>query len=162
VTIGGFEVLVQDYEIESNESMVISLYLPEETPRGAQRIAFFFDNAEFEEVFYVVEPPEFPITTVVVVVLVTVGGFVGGRLTSRSQRGKEGREGEDSEGEDGDDEPGWRPPNVEVEVGIDPGTVSLELDEPSLTMDTNLWFDANADEGDQRVELDGDSLILKE
>jgi hypothetical protein len=39
---------------------------------------------------------------------------------------------------------------------------SVELGEPSLTMDINLRFELDVDQGDQSVKPDGDSLINRE
>lgn len=138
VTIGGFEVPVQDYQVESNESMVVSVYLPEDTPRGDQRIVLFFENAEFEDDFSVTAPPDILIW--IVGVLAAAGGFVGGRLTRPPRHGKE----------NGGGKPDWSPPNVEFVVHMDLGTVKAKLVEPSSTEDTNPHFEVDDNNGEQK------------
>jgi len=163
ITIGGFDLPVLNYRVESDSSLLISTFLPEDTPRGEQSIAFSFENAEFEDNFSVTAPSNFPKWKIWVDVLVGVGGFVGGRLTGRSN-GKKGPERKDDRGkEDGDAEPDWRPPRVEIKVDMDPGKVIVECDEPSLKKDFGIDFEVETDDGKPLIEnIEGSSIIRKE
>ena len=153
VSISGIDIPVLDYEVESNESMVMRVYLPEDTPRGGQIIAIFFENAGLEESFFVSVPPEIPIPTVVVVVVVVV---VSGVLVGRFLRGRRIRT-------ERLDEKSTQPQaKIDFIVAVDPGTQSVELSEPSLTMGINLRFEIEVDPGNQSVEPDGNSLINSE
>lgn len=143
VSISGIDIPVLDYEIGSNETMVMSVYLPEDLPTGEQVMIFFFENAGFEEFFFVSAPPtsEFPTTMVIVAVLVLVG--VSSVLARRIF-------------------PRPIPPKFDFIVEVDPGTQSVELAEPLQKLAINLRFEIEVDKGKQNIEMEGNSIIKGE
>ena len=61
VNIGGLDVPVSSYNIMSDNLLEIVLYLPVDTPPGEQSIAIIFENAGFEDFFFVIEREPGPI-----------------------------------------------------------------------------------------------------
>ena len=67
VNIGGLDLPVSSYQVVSDNLLEILIYLPGETPSGEQLISIFFENAGFENFFFVIgrEPapiePAFPV-----------------------------------------------------------------------------------------------------
>jgi hypothetical protein len=151
VSLAGIDIPVLAREIVSNETIRIRVYLPEDTPRGGQIIAFVFENARFEQSFFVSAPPQprFPTTTVIVIVIVVAGGI----LWFRFFRGRKIPTEKTTEKS--------TQPQVTIDfiVGVDSGTQSVELAKPSPKMAIDLRFEMQADQGEQSVELDGNSII---
>ena len=153
VNLSGMDIPVLDYAIESDDAIVMRVYLPEDAPRGEQVITIFFENAGLEESFFVSVPPGFPIPPGVVVVVVVVVLGVGGVLVGRAVRGRRASK------EKLEEESTQTEMNIDFNVAVDTGVQTVELAEPSLTMDLNVRFELNVDTGEQSVEPDGDSLI---
>jgi hypothetical protein len=153
VNLSGIDIPVLDYAIESNDTMVMRVYLPEDAPRGEQVITIFFENAGLEESFFVSVPPEFPVPPAVVVVVVVVLVGISGVLVGRVLRGRRIPK----------EKPDEKSPQPEAKidfiVAVDPGMQTVELSERSLTMDINMRFELEVDPGEQSVEPDGNSLI---
>jgi hypothetical protein len=153
VNLSGIDILVLDYAIESNDTIVMRVYLPEDAARGEQVITIFFENAGLEESFFVSVPPEFPVPPAVVVVVVVVLVGISGVLVGRVLRGRRIPK----------EKPDEKSPQPEAKidfiVAVDPGMQTVELSERSLTMDINMRFELEVDPGEQSVEPDGNSLI---
>lgn len=170
VSMSGIDIPVLDYEIGSNELMVMSVYLPEDLPMGEQIITFFFENAGFEEFFFINAPPppefptttqippppapEFPTTMVIVGVMVLVG--VSSVLARRSKRRRK------TPTEGPRDSPIQPQAKMEFTVEVDPGTQSVELAEPLQKLAFNLRFEIEVDKGKQNIEMEGSSIIKGE
>jgi hypothetical protein len=149
VRLNGVDIPVLDYEIESDESLLLRLYLPEGTAGGDGTIAILFENAELEEDFFVSVPTGIPIEPLIGVLVVVVTAILGLRYLRRRQIHTEKPEEQPSQ------------PQAEVDfiVSVDTGTQIVEQDGPSLIMDIQLRFQVDVDPGVQSVEPDGDSLI---
>lgn len=130
VTIGGVSIPVRTRDIGTNDSRVIGIHLPEETPRGDQTLVLVFDGAEFAEPFLVASgpvdgappgtTPGIPPEIIIVIVVVTLVG--GGVLLGRLVRGH--REPTQKERHDRSRAP---QPTLEFIVRVDPGAQSIEL-----------------------------------
>lgn len=153
VNIGGNDIPVLGHAIESNDAVVMRVYLPEDTPRGEQVMTVAFENAGLEESFFVRAAPASPIPPAVVVVVVVVVVGAGGVLVGRAIRGRRLPE------EKPDEKPSQPEARVEFIVAVDPGRQSVERAGESLTMDVNLRFEIAVDPGEQSVQPDGKSLI---
>lgn len=140
VNLAGMDLRVLDRRIISDETLRIRVYLPENTPRGKQTIVFFFENARFEEPFFV-NTPAFPTAIVIAGIAVAGGGFVFGRRLLRKRRS--------------------RLPHTQLDfiVGVDHGVQSVEAAKSSTQMNIDLRFEIDVDPGEQSVELDGNSII---
>jgi hypothetical protein len=59
INIGGMQIPFSSYEIIDNQTITVSLRIPEKTPAGRQRINFTFDNElRLEALFTILEPSE--------------------------------------------------------------------------------------------------------
>lgn len=161
VHINNFEIPFSFPDILSAESLLVGIYLPEDTPDGQQTLFFEFENASFESSFFILQPetqppppPVIPPEVIVVVVVVVVGilGVAGWRALRKpkepTQKPKE--------------KPDKPPTRIHFNVTMDPGIQSIELSEPSLTADVDLSFIVDVDKGDQQVELDEGSILSQD
>jgi hypothetical protein len=129
VIIGRFKISEWDYDIESDESLVIYAYLPEDTPGGGQTITILFENAERTWDFFVSEPPEptepdFPTTTVIIIGTVVIVGALLVRRGFRRRRARREKQEERS----------TKPrASIRFNVEVDIGTQSVELTDPDQT-----------------------------
>jgi hypothetical protein len=140
VNLAGIDLQVLDQRVVSNETILIRVYLPRDAPRGKQTLAFLFENGRFEESFFV-NASSFPITAVIAAIVVVAGGsFVLGRRLFRKRR------------------PGISS-KLDFIVRVDYGIQSVEPAKPSPKVGVDLRFEIETDEGEQRVELDGNSIV---
>jgi len=156
VAIGGLDIPVFDNEILSNETVLINVFLPEETHLGRQTIIIAFENSEFSESFEVTEPiqTDFPTDILLIIgISIVVGAAIigGGILVTRSIKGRS------SQKEKPDEHPEEPEPLIDFKVGMDYGNQSVEPTESSLTID--LHFDIEMDFGEQSIETDNDGLL---
>lgn len=149
VRLNEVDIPVLDYEIESDESLLLRLYLPEGTAGGDGTIAILFENAELVEDFFVSVPTGIPIGPLIGVIVVVVTAILGLRYLRGRRTPTERPEEKPSQ------------PQAEIDfiVSVDTGTQIVEQDGPSLTMEIELRFEVDFDPGVQSVETDGDSLI---
>jgi hypothetical protein len=156
VDIAGVGLPVWGYEIESNDTSLINVYLPEETPLGEHRITVTFQNADIREVFVVQEASIIPDPWVLILIGGVVGGgvLVGGgiliyRAINKNKISKDKVE----------ERPKEEFPDVELRVTRDDGIQTVGPERSSLTWDLDLRLEVNVDPGEQSIDTGGKDLV---
>ena len=152
IRIGGFPLPEYNSRIESNDLVVVNVYIPEEAPTGDLSIAVAFENAEISDYFFV-EPASLP-PWVVAVIGIIAGGALGGagvRIRDTIKKKKTIKE-------EPDQRSGKTRAEPEIKVTVDYGTQTIETGEDSLIADFDIHFEVSSDPGIQDIEMDGNDF----
>jgi hypothetical protein len=144
LSIDGVEIPVENYELVSNDSMLLNIYLPENTPLGEQVLALRFANTGFEDFFYVNEPSSSEIPPAIILGA-GVTAAIGGWALARTIRNRKPDKKRTSKKEDLD---------INFKVSIDYGIQSIEPSRPALDHELNIKFIVKTDPGEQTIETD--------
>jgi hypothetical protein len=158
VTIAKMDVPFWDYQVESEGSATVQVYLPPELPRGTASIALFYGNYSFDgrftvnEAGEVVEPPgnDFSTLFIIFIGIAVVTGVV---VVVRIARGRK------PPTEEPEDKPERPQAKIEFKVEVDPGRQSMQSKRPSESLEINLRFEVETDPGVQSIEAKQTPLI---
>lgn len=153
IRISGFPLSENEYNIESNDLVIVNAYIPEEAPTGDLSISIAFENADISDYFFV-EPSGLPPWLVGVIGIVGGGILVGGGALVRRAIRKGNQPEEEPDRRSREDTPG-----LDFKVTVDFGTQTIETGEDSLISDLDIHFVISQDPGIQDIETEGSDLI---
>jgi hypothetical protein len=164
VNIAGMDVPFWDYQVASDQSATVWIYLPLELPAERTGIALFYGNYSFEDRFTVTEvtevtPPGNGFSTIFII-FIAIAVVIAVVVVVRIARGRKPPE------KDLDEKPDRPQPKIDFKVEVDPGRQSVESTRPSHDMALEIEFKIDVDPGVQSIEsketplIDDDATLL--